>query len=139
MTTLVNRTPFRELDLLERRIRPLLYSAGFIPTPLPAADVYETDEEFVVEVEAPGFEKKQLAVEVWDHTLTIKGERTEAKDKEEKSFQFHERLEREFERRFFLPATADTERVTAHFEHGVIEVHAPKVMTHPTRKVAIES
>lgn len=132
MTTLVNRTPFREF-------RPLLGSARFIPTPVPAADVYETDEEFVVEVEAPGFEKEQLAVEVWDHTLTIKGERTQAKDEAGKSFQFHERLDREFERRFFLPATADTERLKAHFEQGVIEVHAPKVKTQPTRKVAIEA
>jgi HSP20 family molecular chaperone IbpA len=37
---------------------------GFAPTLLPAANVYETDEEFVVELEVPGFEEKELGVEV---------------------------------------------------------------------------
>lgn len=95
---------------------------GFAPALVPAADVYEADGEFVVEIELS------------DHTLTVKGEKVE---KTEKAFRLHERLERAFERRFALPADADTERVTATFEKGVLELHAPKVATAKPRKVAI--
>lgn len=76
-------------------------------------------------------------MEVSDHTLTIKGARSETKDESEKSFRFHERLEREFERRFPLPETADPERLKARVERGFIEVRASKVKTAKSRRVPI--
>ncbi len=136
MTTLDKWTPLHELELMERRMRTLFNAAGF-PAPLPAADVYETDDEFVVELEAPGFEQNELVVEVTDQTLTIKGARRETKEEQEKSFRFHERLERQFERRFPLPETADPEHLQARFERGVLEVHAPKAAASKPHKVPI--
>lgn len=137
MTTLDKWTPLHELELMERRMQSLFNTVGFIPGPLPSADVYETDDDFVVELEAPGFAEKELSVEVSDHTLTIKGARSETKDESEKSFRFHERLEREFERRFPLPETADPERLKARVERGFIEVRASKVKTAKSRRVPI--
>lgn len=139
MTTLDKWTPLHELELMERRMRNLFNTAGVLPAPLPAADVYETDDEFVVELEAPGFEQKELAVEVTDHTLTIKGARSETTDETEKSFRFHERLERGFERSFPLPVAADAEHVKARFEKGLIEVRAPKLKAAKPRKIPIGS
>ena len=54
LTTLVKWNPFRELDLMERRVRRMFEDVGFAPAPLPAADVYETESEFVLELEVPG-------------------------------------------------------------------------------------
>ena len=108
MTTMLKWSPFQDLDSVERRMRRMFEEVGFAPTLLPAADIYETEDEFVVEVEVPGYEENELGIEVSDHQLTIKGERKETKEKTEKSFRLHERLEREFERRFQLPAEADT-------------------------------
>ena len=136
MTTIVKWTPFRELDFMEQRMRRLLEGVGFGPAMTPAADVYETPEEVVVQLEVPGFEEKELGVEVTDHTLTVRGETKEEKEERDKTFLLHERLEHAFERRFHLPEIADTERMTATFEKGVLEIHAPKT-AEAARKVAI--
>jgi HSP20 family protein len=119
-------TPFRALDAIERRSRRMLEDIGLLSALLPAADVYETADEFVVELEVPGYEEKELNIQVSDHTLKITGERTQTKEEAAKTFRLRGRLEREFERKFELPVDADTEHIKAVFEKGVLEVHAPK-------------
>jgi HSP20 family protein len=106
---------------------------------VPAADVYETEGEYVYELEVPGFVEKELAVEVTDHTLMVKGTRTVEKEETQRSFRLHERLAKEFERRFELPMEADTETISAKFANGVLELHAPKVRTTEPRKIAISA
>jgi len=137
MTTLVKWTPFRELELFDRRVRRMLEDIGYGSAFVPAADVYETPDEFVVELEVPGYEEKELGIEVSDHMLTVRGERKVTKEEQEKSFLLHERLEKLFERRFRLPPEADTEKVTARFEQGVIEIHAPKAVETKPRKIPL--
>jgi HSP20 family protein len=137
MTTLVKWSPFRELDLMERRMRHLLDDVGFAPAPLPAVDVYETEDEFVLELEVPGYEEKELKIEAFDHTVAIAGARQEVEEKSDKVFRRHERLEKHFERRFELPPEADTKHLTAVFEKGVLEVHAPKSPQVKPRKIPI--
>jgi len=137
MTTLVKWTPFRELDLMERRMRRMLEDVGIGPITMPAADVYETPQEFVVELEVPGFEEKELRLEVTDHTLTVMGAAKADKEEKEKTFILHERLEQAFERRFQLPEDADTEKLVATFKTGVLEIHAPKTVEAKARKVEI--
>ena len=135
--TIVKWTPFTELDSMERRMRRLFEEIGFAPALAPAADVYETDDEYVVALDLPGYEEKELSIEVSDHTLAIKGEGEKVKEETTKEFALHERLEREFECRFILPAAADTEHVKATFVKGVLEVHAPKLQKAKPNKVAI--
>ncbi|MFZ1879994.1 MAG: Hsp20/alpha crystallin family protein [Gaiellaceae bacterium] len=134
---IVKWAPFSELDSVERRMRRLVDELGFAQSPLPSADAYETRDEFVVELEVPGYEEKELTIEVADHTLAIRGVRKTTKDEEQKQFSLHERLERTFERRFVLPAEAEIENVKAVFSKGVLEVHAPKTKTTEPRQVAI--
>jgi HSP20 family protein len=137
MATLVKWTPFRELDLMERRMRRMLEDVGFGPITVPAADIYETSEEFVVELEVPGFEEQDLGLEVTDHTLTVKGEARAEQEKKDKTFLLHERLEQTFERRFQLPVDADTDRLVATFDSGVLAIHAPKAPEAKPRKIEI--
>lgn len=135
--TLVRWSPFPEFEAIDRRMRRMLDEFGIFPTALPAADVFETEKEYAFELEVPGFEEKELTVEVSDHTLVVKGERRETKDEKEKQYRLHERLEKAFERRFALPPEADTESIGAEFTKGVLIVHAPKLKTLEPRKVAI--
>lgn len=135
--TIVKWTPFMELEPMERRMRRVFDDIGFVPALAPAADIYETDDEYVVELEVPGYEEKELAIEVFDHTLTIKGERDKTKEEKRKEFTLHERVERKFERRFVLPVGTDTEHLEAVFAKGVLEVHAPKMQEAQPKKVAI--
>ena len=136
---IVRWTPFTELDSMERRMRRIFEEIGFAPVLAPAADVYETDDEFVVELEVPGYVEKELSIEVSDHLLAIKGSRAKAKEEKTKEFALQERVEREFERRFILPSEADTEHLKAVFSDGVLEVHAEKLETAKPKKVAIKT
>jgi HSP20 family protein len=133
-------SPVRELDAFDRRMRRMF--AGF-PFPLalmpplaPAADVYETGEEFVFELEVPGYEEKELAVEVADHTLTVRGARKDEVEND-RTLRLHERLESRFERRFELPTSADHEHLSASYGKGLLTVHVAKTVEVQPRKVEI--
>jgi|SRR6516165_3658683 HSP20 family protein len=137
MTTLVG--PFQDLDLIERRMRRMFDHFGVVLAPLPAADLYETEKEVIVELEVPGFEEKELALELTDHTLVIKGERTKESEEKDKTFYLHERLEKHFERRFSLPRGADVEHAKASYGAGVLEVRVPKIEQVKARKIEIKA
>jgi HSP20 family protein len=139
MTTIVKWAPFWDLDIVERRMRRMLEDFGVAPAPLPAADLYETEKELIVELDVPGFDEKELALQVSDHTLTIKGERTKEKEEKEKTFYLHERVEKHFQRTFTLPPEADLEHVEAKFKTGVLEVHVPKIEQEKIRKIEIKA
>jgi HSP20 family protein len=131
-------SPFPEFDALERRMRRLFDEIGAVPATLPAADVYETDGDYVFELEVPGFDEQQLTVLVSDHTLSVKGERVQGTEEDGKAFHLRERLATRFERRFALPPEVLGDKVFAEFEAGVLTVHAPKEQAAEPRTVAIE-
>lgn len=97
--------PRHELEAMERRMRRML-DLPFGSMTLPGADVYETDTEWVAELEVPGFEEKDLTVEVVGDTVRIAGQREQSKEEQKKSFHIKERLESSFQRRFMLPPGA---------------------------------
>src|SRR5581483_42400 len=121
MLTLETWSPTREMDRMERQIRRL----------------YDTEKEFVLELEVPGFDEKELAVEITDHALTITGEHEQEVEKTQQALVLHERLQRRFTRRFELPAETDTEHISAACEKGLLTLHVPKAETAPVRKVEI--
>jgi HSP20 family protein len=138
MLVLEEYSPLGDLDVMEKRMRRMLPDLlPFMPTFTPAADVYETEKEFVVELDVPGYAEKELDVEVTDHTLVITGERKEETEKVEKTMRLHERLEATFERRFVLPAETDSEHLTAKYGKGVLTVHVPKLAAITPRKIEI--
>ena len=138
MTTLERRAPMRELDRMERRVRRLFEETGLFAAG-PATDIYETSDEFVVQLDVPGFEEQELSVEVADHTLVVKGERTVETDTQDRTVLLRERLEHEFVRRLELPFVADGEHVTAGFAKGVLTLHVPKTTDAKLHRVAIAS
>jgi HSP20 family protein len=140
MPSLVKQTLLPDVELMERRLQRMFDRTpltGFLPTVLPAADIYETDGEYVVELEVPGYKEKELTIEVSDHMLTVTGSREETRTEAKKAYRLQERLEGTFTREFRLPPATDSEHVTARFEQGVLEVHTPKLAPATARKVAI--
>ncbi|HEV8104204.1 MAG TPA: Hsp20/alpha crystallin family protein [Gaiellaceae bacterium] len=140
MATLVKQSHLPEFESMERRFHRIFEGTpltAFVPVFLPAADVYETAEEYVVELEVPGYKEGELSVEVSNHTLVVAGMREEEKEGTEKAYRLQERLERTFRREFRLPSETDREHVTAHFEEGILEVHAPKLATTKSHMVEI--
>jgi HSP20 family protein len=135
--TVVKRTPWADIDAMERRMRRFFDEVGFMPAPLPAADVYEVGSEYVVELEVPGYEEKDLDIELTDHALVIRGEIAETKEEKDKTFSLHERLEKSFERRFAIPVAVDLEKFEADFSKGVLKIKAPKLVEAAPKKIAI--
>jgi HSP20 family protein len=128
--------PLTDLTAMERRMRRLFEDFGFAPALAPAADVYEAPGEFVVEVEVPGFDERNLEISISDHTLAISGEREETSEAES-ALLLRERLESHFERRFTLPPEADVAHVKAEYAKGVLTVHVPKLAEQTAKKVTI--
>lgn len=137
MTALIRWAPLGDFELIDRRMRRMLEDFGIAPGQVPAVDVYETDRELVVELDVPGFEEKDLALEVTDHTLTVKGERVQEAEDAERSFHLHERLEKHFERSFTLPIDVDLDKMKATFDVGVLEVRVPKMEAAKPRRIEI--
>jgi HSP20 family protein len=137
MATLEKWAPLPDLDIMERRVRRFFEDVGVAPSITPAADVYETSGELVVELDVPGFDQHDLSVAVTDHTLTISGERRSETVEGETKLRLRERLETHFERRFQLPIEVDAEHVTAEYGKGVLTLHVPKLTTAEPRNVKI--
>ena len=92
----------------------------------PPADVLETEDSFFIKMELPGLEKDEIQISIMENRLEIKGERRFEKSvgnfrivKAEIPYGF-------FLRTFKLPAEADTEKVEARLDRGLLVVRIPK-------------
>ncbi|MEZ4740170.1 MAG: Hsp20/alpha crystallin family protein [Flavobacteriales bacterium] len=93
----------------------------------PRVNIMERSDEFVVEVQAPGFDKKDLHVEMLDDTLTIRGEHTEEEStKDDERYTRREFARSAFERSFVLPNTVNGEGIKAGYKNGVLRLEVPK-------------
>jgi len=104
---------------------------------VPAVDIQEKNEEYVVKAELPEVDKRDVKVTVEENLLTIQGERKQ--EKEEKDLKFH-RVERSygtFLRTFTLPEYVDGQKVTADFKDGVLTVHLPKTQRPRTKAIEV--
>ena len=93
---------------------------------LPAVNIKETDKEFSLELAAPGMKKENFNVGVEDDVLTISAEREETKEEKEENYSRKEFTYASFQRRFTLPETVDSNKVTAKYEDGVLLLSLPK-------------
>jgi HSP20 family protein len=91
----------------------------------PRADVWETREEMIFELDLPGFDKKEVNVQVRDNAVVVRGMR---KRKVEGNVTVHlkERTFGEFERTFTVPANVDQSKIKAKFDNGMLRITMPK-------------
>jgi len=92
----------------------------------PLADVYETQEQFVIEIELPGIDRERVNLEIKGHQLLVYGERRLEKDATGSVYQMLERSYGPFARNFFLPENVDTSGIRAMFKNGVLTITIPK-------------
>ncbi|MGR2740277.1 Hsp20/alpha crystallin family protein [Billgrantia sp. Q4P2] len=92
----------------------------------PQLDIAERDEEYVISVEVPGVEEKDIKLTLEGDRLIIEGEKRQESRTEEDRYQRIERSYGSFRRVLDLPADARPEEVRASFSHGVLEVHVPR-------------
>lgn len=106
------------------------------------ADVQETEDEVIVDVELPGFKKDQITIELGDRSITVMAEkREEVEEKDDgKRYYRRERNYGNLQRTIFLPADVKEEGAKAKFEDGLLTVVLKK--EHPqlpkTNRIPIE-
>jgi len=139
----------REFNMLRRHLDNLFnfmrldyenYDAQFLPAnintlPLerndfkvPIADMYETDNEVIIQVEVPGVDKKDIQLEINDNKLILKAENKEESEinDEKKGYYKIERNYNSYSRSFYLPEYVESDKIKASYNNGVLEIHIPK-------------
>ncbi|MFP5336529.1 MAG: Hsp20/alpha crystallin family protein [Actinomycetes bacterium] len=132
--------PFRELDDLHQRMSRLMESTfgetrdgltGWVP----AVDIEETDDTFVVEAELPGVKRDDVTVELRDNELTIHGE---VKERERTGvLRRQTRRTGQFDYRVSLPGDVDADHVDANLQEGVLRVTVRKAARAKPRRIEI--
>jgi HSP20 family protein len=92
----------------------------------PAVDIFETEGEIVVKAELPGMERKDIALNLENNVLTVRGERRFAKETKDENYHRIERSYGTFSRSFSIPATVDEEKIRADYREGVLKIVLPK-------------
>ena len=127
--------PLRELDDLLERIPHLWESSVHEGAWVPAVDIEENDEEFIIEAELPGVRREDVSVELLDGELTIHGE---FKERERKGILRRQtRRTGQFDYRVWLPGAVDTDSVEANLQEGVLRVHVRKAESAKRRRIQI--
>jgi HSP20 family protein len=96
-------------------------------TTLPAVNIRENNDAFVVEMAAPGMAKDDFKIELNNDLLTISSEKKhENETKEGETYTRREYSYQSFSRSFTLPNTVDAEKISAKYENGILSIAIPK-------------
>ncbi len=104
---------------------------------MPAMDLVETEEHFVLRADLPGLGEEDVKLEVAGDTLTVSGERTFEHEAKKDGFYRLERGSGTFSRSLTLPEGTDPDAITAAFDKGVLEIRIPKPEQRKPRRVEI--
>lgn len=139
-TTASSWSPLAELERLNRELAsylgawrrlPDLFGDGFTPL----ADIEETPEAYVVEVEVPGVRREDMDIEIAGRRVWVRGER---KEKERVGIlRRRERTVGRFSCEVMLPGDVDEDGVEAHLEGGVLTLRLPKPEHDRPRRIQI--
>jgi HSP20 family protein len=145
---LIRWEPVRELNTIQSEMNRLFNTLFEAPAPgnggssqlrrwLPAMDLVETEDQFVLRADLPGLSEEDVKIELDDNVLTISGERKAEHEQRKEGYYRVERASGSFARSLTLPEGVDPQGVTANFDRGVLEVRIPKPAQRKPRKVAI--
>jgi HSP20 family protein len=122
----------------------ILAPAARMLNQLPAVDIRETENAYVLDMDLPGYDEKNIEVHVDGSSLTITAKDEEARDvkKDEENqgtYLLRERRVRSFNRSFKLPENADPESVSAAFKNGMLNLQIKKRAEAQKRTIQINA
>jgi HSP20 family protein len=130
---------FRDLRSVEDEFDRIAGRAFSRDTWVPALDVRESQDRFDVTVDLPGLEPGDVNVTFEDGMLSISGKREFSAEDRGDTWHRIERSFGTFARSMRLPQTADTERIEATFDKGVLTVSVPKTEQAKPRTIEVRS
>jgi HSP20 family protein len=92
----------------------------------PKVDVHEDDNNFYIDADLPGLDKKDISINIENNVLHIKGKRENRKEEKKKGYYRFERHSGEFKRQFQLGNQLDSSKIDASFKDGVLNIVIPK-------------
>jgi len=145
---LIRWEPARELQSIQQEMNRLFGSFFDSPTTsggnggsyrrwMPAMDLVEEGDHYVLRADLPGVSEKDVNVELEDNVLTISGERKSDAEQHKEGYYRIERAYGAFSRSLTLPEGIDPEGIKAGFANGVLELRIPKPEERKPRRVAI--
>lgn len=105
----------------------------------PAADLYETPESFVLEMELPGFDLDDIELTMEKGVLSVTGERKMEEKEEDRTYHLQERSVERFTRSYALPRSVEIDKVDASFSNGVLKVLLPKAAEAKPRRIEVKA
>ncbi|WP_373493272.1 Hsp20/alpha crystallin family protein [Aquiflexum sp.] len=93
---------------------------------LPKVNIVETNEEFRVEMAAPGMKKEDFHIELDNDMLTIHSEMSSENFDEDSTFTRKEFSYQSFKRSFYLPNTVEADKIKARYRDGILNLEIPK-------------
>lgn len=146
MRALVRWNLFQELTSWHRDIDELFdrfFSLGREDVPsltawTPAMETFTKDGQYVIRLDLPGVDSKDVEISALENSLTIKGERKGRKEVDEKGYHYTETSYGRFERSLALPEGVDRDKIAAKYEHGVLEISMPLPESVVAKRVPIE-
>ena len=148
MASLIRWEPARELSSMQSEMNRLFGTFFDSPTPrngrraslrswIPATDVVESDNEYVLRADLPGLSESDVNVELDDNVLRISGERKSEHEERKNGYHRVERAFGRFSRSLRVPEGVTADGIQANFDNGVLEVHIQKPEEQKPQKVAI--
>jgi HSP20 family protein len=105
---------------------------------MPAVDIHETEDGYVVKADLPGIKKDDIQIDLKDSTLTLKGEKKFEENVSKDNYVRTERSYGTFVRSFTLPENVDAEKIKASYKDGVLELTLPKREEAKPKQIKVE-
>jgi len=106
---------------------------------MPRTDVAETDTEMEITAEMPGLTDKDVSIDLVGNVLTIRGERRQEHERNDREYRVMERSYGAFSRSIELPEGIDADAIRAKIADGILTVTVPKPAAAPAKKIAVQS
>lgn len=142
---LMERNPFRDIQNELNRLfdnflgRPTTGMSGTSGRVwMPVGDIYETNDDLILNFELPGVPEKDISLSITGDVLTVKGERPFGHQVNGDNYVHTERVYGRFERSIRLPVPVQAGRVRATYRDGVLEVSLPKAEEVRPKEIRID-
>ena len=113
---------------------PSLFNGSWVP----AVDVAEEDDAYVVKVELPGVNKEDVKITLESNILTIRGEKKAENDVQQKNYHRTERTYGSFQRSFTLPTIVKNDKIDAVYKDGILTVSLPKAEEAKPKQIEVK-
>ena len=114
-------------------------SVLFPEVKVPAVDIKEEKDKYIMEVELPGFTEKDVELKVENNVLTLSSKKEETKEESKKGYIRKERKSYSFSRSFSLPENTDVDKIKASFKNGILNIEIPKEPESQPKYIEVKS